>query len=90
MISKNHEARVPGWRFLVSLLVLSVTAILIGRRIGFDGLYGQDAFAYFQYASGPFRDALASGQATLPAFSWPIGYPLAVVAMSFVASLETA
>ena len=39
------------------LLALVVRAgSLTGQ--GFDGLYGQDAFAYYGYAAGPLRQAL--------------------------------
>jgi hypothetical protein len=45
---------------------------------GFDGLYGQDPFAYLDYAAR-LRDALA-GAHLPPPFFWPIGYPLLVAA----------
>jgi 4-amino-4-deoxy-L-arabinose transferase-like glycosyltransferase len=44
--------------------------------IPFDGLYGQDAFAYYDYAAS-LAAALARGQLP-PAFFWPLGYPLHV------------
>ncbi len=50
----------------------------------FDGLYGQDPFAYYDYAVGPLRTALASGQPWPPTF-WPPGYPLLIVAAGLVA-----
>lgn len=37
---------------------------------GFDGLYGQDAFAYYDFAA-----AVASGRTPGP-FFWPLGYPV--------------
>lgn len=40
----------------------------------FDGLYGQDAYAYFAQAQA-MRSTLATG-APLPPFFWPLGYPL--------------
>lgn len=43
----------------------------------FDGLYGQDAFAYYDYAV-TLRSALLHGQPP-PAFFWPIGFPLHLV-----------
>ncbi|HSM58087.1 MAG TPA: phospholipid carrier-dependent glycosyltransferase, partial [Candidatus Sulfomarinibacteraceae bacterium] len=52
-------------------------------RSGFDGLYGQDAFAYFDYAVGPLRRALPAGEWP-PPFFWPPGYPLLVALASLV------
>lgn len=46
----------------------------------FDGLYGQDSFAYYTYATGSLRD-------NLPAFApffWPPGYPLLVALASYI------
>jgi 4-amino-4-deoxy-L-arabinose transferase-like glycosyltransferase len=50
---------------------------------GFRGLYGQDAYAYFDYATGPLRDALLSAQPP-PPFSFPPGYPILITAGSFI------
>lgn len=49
----------------------------------FDGLYGQDAYAYYNYAVGALRDFLVQGE-PFPAFFWPPGYPLLVALVSFV------
>jgi len=50
---------------------------------GFDGLYGQDPFAYLGYAVR-LHDALLAFQPP-PPFFWPIGYPLlAALAMLVV------
>lgn len=50
-------------------------------RAGFDGLYGQDAYAYFDYAVGPLTAALRAGQPP-PPFFWPPGYPLLVALLT--------
>jgi hypothetical protein len=47
----------------------------------FDGLYGQDAFAYFEYAMGPVRQSLLDLRPP-PPFFWPPGYPIAVALVS--------
>lgn len=39
----------------------------------FDGLYGQDAYAYYDYAQN-IRETVQSGAALKP-FFWPLGYP---------------
>jgi 4-amino-4-deoxy-L-arabinose transferase-like glycosyltransferase len=40
---------------------------------GFDGLYGQDAYAYYDFAQ-ELRSALSEGRAP-GSFFWPLGYP---------------
>src|SRR5258706_6346821 len=67
-----------GWRWPAALFLLSLLAhagALFGQ--GFDGLYGQDPFAYYGYAVGPLRGALLSFQ-PWPPFFWPPGYPLLI------------
>ncbi len=76
--ARRLPAAVAGaaWPVLLFALALSVrVALALGT--GFDGLYGQDPYAYFQYALR-LRDALAA--LTLPPpFFYPAGYPLLVV-----------
>lgn len=55
--------------FVLSLLLRLAQAVLHS----FDGLYGQDAYAYYEYARELFA-AIVGGQAP-PAFWWPLGYP---------------
>ncbi len=62
---------------LFGVALLARLALLALRP--FDGLYGQDAYAYYNYALA-LRGSLMQGQ-PLPAFFWPIGYPLHVVAL---------
>jgi 4-amino-4-deoxy-L-arabinose transferase-like glycosyltransferase len=64
----------------VLLAAAAVSALIL---TGFDGLYGQDSFTYFHYATGPLRQNIAHLQA-LPSFFWPPGYPLLVAAASSV------
>ncbi|MDX1995970.1 MAG: hypothetical protein SF029_26550 [bacterium] len=60
------------------ICVLFVLALLIRLRFitasGFDGLYGQDAYAYYDFAS-----AVVRGEAP-GAFFWPLGYPTLLIA----------
>ena len=65
---------------LGALVVVPAGGLAALRR--FDGLYGQDAYAYFDYATGPLRQALASRQ-PWPPFFWPPGYPVLVSLVSF-------
>jgi hypothetical protein len=55
--------------FLVALLVRVAMALIFQ----FDGLYGQDPFAYLQPP---------------PPFFWPIGYPLLVVLGTLVVGVQ--
>ena len=67
-----------GWHWPTGLFLLSLlvhAGSLLGQ--GFDGLYGQDPFAYYGYAVGPLRTALLSFQ-PWPPFFWPPGYPLLI------------
>ena len=50
---------------------------------GFDGLYGQDAYAYYRYAMGALRQNLLALEAPAP-FYWPPGYPLLVALFSLL------
>ncbi len=59
----------------LALFFISLTVRLIAAYLTqFDGLYGQDAFAYYQYALA-LRQALLMGEPP-PPFFWPIGFPL--------------
>ncbi len=58
------------------LALASFAAALLLRlafRGAFDGLYGQDAYAYYDFA-GALGEALAQGQSP-PPFFWSLGYP---------------
>lgn len=63
------------------LLLLPVGCLILSN--GFNGLYGQDAYAYFDYATGPLRESLRA-PAPFPPFQWPPGYPLLIALLSFV------
>jgi hypothetical protein len=61
--------------FAVALVIAAVTRL----AAPFDGLFGQDAFAYFRFAKaiGPHLFHAAP----LPALYWPRGYPAAVAVL---------
>jgi 4-amino-4-deoxy-L-arabinose transferase-like glycosyltransferase len=63
------------------LLILPVAFLVVDNQ--FDGLYGQDSYAYYHYASGPLRDRLLALQPP-PPFFWPPGYPLLVFLLSLL------
>jgi 4-amino-4-deoxy-L-arabinose transferase-like glycosyltransferase len=85
-----EDAEVSGLRapvfvaalFLPAAIVL-LPGLLIARGREFDGLYGQDAFGYVDYALGPLREAIQAGR-ELPRFALPPGYPLLVAVASMV------
>jgi hypothetical protein len=56
---------------------------VIALRRGFDGLYGQDAYAYFDYSTASVRQSLLHLQPLEP-FFWPPGYPLLVALTSML------
>ena len=66
------------------LVVLGGLAIVLARA--FEGLYGQDAFAYTDYARGPLTVALSRLEAP-PWFYWPPGYPILVALTAAVTGL---
>lgn len=72
----------PAWAWATPALLLCLP-VAIAWWHGFDGLYGQDAYAYFGYAVGPLREAMLALEG-LPPFYWPPGYPLMVSLVSLV------
>ncbi len=66
---------------------LAVFALALALRIAavmywnFRGLYGLDAYSYYDYSMA-LREALLRGQ-PLPHFFWPLAYPALVVLASF-------
>jgi len=58
-------------------LLLAVPAGGIAVLRAFDGLYGQDAYAYFDYGAISVRQSILH-LAPLEAFFWPPGYPVLV------------
>jgi hypothetical protein len=70
-------------RWLPLTLFLIALLVRLGARwlTHFDGLYGQDPFAYYEYSLA-LHTALLNGQPP-PPFFWPIGYPLLITLASF-------
>lgn len=66
---------------LALLLALPAAGLTLSR--GFDGLYGQDAYAYFDYATESVRRSITQ-VAPLEAFFWPPGFPILVALTSLV------
>ncbi|HEX9077666.1 MAG TPA: hypothetical protein VF932_17910 [Anaerolineae bacterium] len=79
----------PAWIVPVEVLLFALF-LRIGLVVhtGFDGLYGQDAFAYYDYTAA-FKMALSQGQIP-PPFFWPIGFPALAVLFSSIWPLVSA
>lgn len=72
---------------IVGLFVLSLLirlAILLPTA--FDGLYGQDAYAYYDYAQS-IQTSLQTAS-PLPHFFWPLGYPSLIMLTQAVAGTQ--
>ena len=66
--------------FLLSIFPFFI--FFLWRGIGFDGLYGQDAYEYLRYAN-ELSAHLTSKQA-LGFFFWPVYYPITGVLFEFI------
>ncbi|MEP7291550.1 MAG: phospholipid carrier-dependent glycosyltransferase [Chloroflexota bacterium] len=73
-----ERKRLDLW-LMVGIFALSL-ALRLAFAANFDGLYGQDPYAYYHFA-GDLRSALGNHSALEP-FFWPLGYP-ALLALSF-------
>lgn len=77
-----------------SLALVAAFLLALSMRVAtiflwqFRGLYGQDAYSYYDYAVR-LRDALWYGQ-NIPPFFWPPAYPGAVVLSSVLFGMDTA
>ncbi|MBI3732994.1 MAG: glycosyltransferase family 39 protein [Chloroflexi bacterium] len=61
-------------------LIAPLAAGFLAWRGSFDGLYGQDPYAYYDYAIGTLRGWLSAGPSlNLPFFYWPPGYPALIL-----------
>jgi 4-amino-4-deoxy-L-arabinose transferase-like glycosyltransferase len=76
--ARRSIGRAPADQPIALLLGgLAIAAALAARVLWpFDGLYGQDAFAYFRYAQALWPWLLHG--AALPIYYWPAGYPILV------------
>jgi hypothetical protein len=76
-------ARQSWLPFLAVFALAAAGPLLILSYTDFDGLYGPDSYAYFDYAVGPLRTSLDL-LAIPPPFFWPLGYPAMVAVMSYL------
>lgn len=76
------------WPVLLPLPAMLMAAwVMIDWK--FNGLYGQDPFAYYDFGVGPLRRFLLDG-VTLPAMFWPLGYPFLITLASLLLGPVTA
>jgi hypothetical protein len=78
----TFQAAVPFFAVGFGLLLAIASGAIAASR-SFDGLYGQDAYAYFDYSTTSVRQSLLH-LAPLEPFFWPPGYPLLVAITSLV------
>jgi len=76
---------------LINIIILICLSLVVRVGIvafhGFDGLYGQDAFAYYNFAGELL--AFVKSRAIPPPFFWSIGYPLHLaVSFGIVGQME--
>lgn len=84
MVRYHNNFTNSEWLVIVSIFVGSLLLrILIISPSQFDGLYGQDSYAYYDYAQAIKSSLLTT--TPLPPFFWPLGYPflLAISQMIF-------
>ena len=86
--SAPHRSPATRFLWLLPALVVLPTLALLWRH-PFDGLYGQDAYSYYRYATGPLRQQLLALQPP-PPFFWPPGYPLLVALLSLLVGMTPA
>jgi hypothetical protein len=83
----------PAWVPYLWPLLLPLPTVLLASWViiawKFNGLYGQDPFAYYDYGVGPLRRSVLVG-APLPALFWPLGYPILITVSSLVLGPVTA
>jgi hypothetical protein len=78
-LPKTYRYYEWGWPVVLFLLALWLRLDL-SRSFTFDGLYGQDAFAYYEYGQ-QVRDAIVAARLPGPMY-WPLGFP-ALLATGF-------
>ncbi|HJS30052.1 MAG TPA: hypothetical protein VJ768_10545 [Anaerolineales bacterium] len=66
------------WAPPALLLILPLLLIGLYTFPRFNGLYGQDPYAYFDYAVENFLPGFIVSFEPLPSFFWPPGYPILV------------
>ncbi|MCQ3932899.1 MAG: hypothetical protein DPW16_20815 [Chloroflexi bacterium] len=81
----NHAVRInKNQRFQSILLITIIFLLALAVRLRlrdaftFDGLYGQDAFAYFEYGQ-EVREAVREIRTPGPMY-WPLGFPILLAA----------
>jgi hypothetical protein len=82
-----------AWLRHLQFLILPLPTVLLASWVivvwRFNGLYGQDPFAYYDFGVGPLRHSLLEG-VPLTAMFWPLGYPVLITLTSFVLGPVTA
>lgn len=82
----RHRSLPSNWHWLLVIPsgLLLAWGLCFLNATGFDGLYGQDPYSYYNYALGPLRDSLLRLQGP-PSYFWPPGFPLLILLASSLA-----
>jgi hypothetical protein len=83
IVARSAGTRLASLPLALLFLSVVVPAGGIAAAGHFDGLYGQDPYAYLDYATGPLAETLRHLQPP-PPFYWPPGYPLLVTLASAI------
>lgn len=87
MVSQiQHALGTTRGAMLVLFLLALLNRLALVAAVPFDGLYGQDAYAYYQYARELFA-AITHAQIP-PPFWWSLGYPTLLDAGFFVGGIH--
>ncbi len=87
LLGSAFARRAAGLLLLITWLLSIAARGLLVSAADFDGLYGQDAYAYYDYAVGPLRQSLLALN-RLPPFTWPPGYPILVALSSLAVGIR--
>jgi len=74
----RHIEKHPALLFFI----VGAIVLVIVRVLGFDGLYGQDAYEYARY-TGELQESLLASKTPEP-FFWPIYYPIFGMVVNFI------
>lgn len=79
MLHRLSKAPLPFILLCIALIV-PLVSLYYSLANDFDGLYGQDSFAYLNYANIALHEQLIPP----PPFYWPPGYPLLIYGLSYI------
>ncbi|MBK8391317.1 MAG: hypothetical protein IPL23_19375 [Saprospiraceae bacterium] len=82
MIEVRMKSKEVNVLYSILLFIIPIFILIILRLLGFDGMAGQDGYAYVDYAKN-IRNWFDGG-AHPGSFFWPPGYPLFGALLSYL------